>query len=300
MALTDDTFTVEEFQAAVAKNPALKDVAIASVKHLGLTPYTQQEYDAALSTKIDEKTNEIYSGLDKDLFETSGMAKASGTEKTYNYLKRVVGELKSAPTALQTKITELEDAIKNGGGDATLRAQLQQLKDKETQYQADLKDRDTKLFQKDVALDIRDGLRELKFDPTVKESLRKLAISNATANIMALATVEKDAAGNENIRYVRDGKVLLDKDGKPATAKYLLETEELTDVLDAGQQGQGGGAGAGGQGGKGGKVSVPEVLPGDVKTQSQLIDYLLKLGLAQETDEFDTAFDKLGKGLPIR
>ena len=57
-----------------------------------------------------------------------------------------------------------------------------------------------------------------------------------------------------------------------------------------------GGAG----GGKGGKVTVPETLPADVKTQSQLMDYLLKLGVPADTDEFDTAFGKLGKGLPLR
>jgi hypothetical protein len=45
---------------------------------------------------------------------------------------------------------------------------------------------------------------------------------------------------------------------------------------------------------------VPETLPGTVKHQGQLMDYLLQLGLATGTDEFDTAFEKLGKGLPLR
>lgn len=299
MAITDGTFDAAEFEAAVTANPALLDQVRPGLTKLGLTPYSQTEFDGALNTKIGEKTNEIYSGLDKDLLESSGMAKASGTEKTFNYLKRVVGELRGATTPLQEKIATLEKAIADGGGDATLRAQLKQLQDKETQYQADLKDRDTKLFQKDVALDIRDGLRELKFDTSVKESLRKLAINNATAEIMALAVTEKDAAGTENIRYVRNGSVLLDKEGKPATAAFLL-TEQLADVLDAGQGGQGGGAGGGQGGGKGGKVTVPDTLPADVKNQSQLIDYLLKLGVPNETEEFDKAFDKLSKGLPLR
>lgn len=300
MALTDNTFTVEEFQAAVVANPALRDVAVASVKHLGLTPYTKEELDGEIGKEIGKKISDVHTAYDKDIFELTGETKG-GTEKTYDYLKRTVGKLKEAPTALQTKITALEKTIADGNGDATLKAQLEQLKTKETEYQKDIKDRDVKLFQKDVALDIRDGLRDLKFDANVKEGLRKLAIKNATDNILALATVEKDAAGNESIRYVRDGKVLLDKEGKAATAVFLL-TEELTDIIDAGQAGAGGGGtgGAGGAGGKGGKVTVPDSLPADVKTQSQLMDYLAKLGVPNETEEFDTAFEKLSKGLPIR
>jgi len=295
MAITDGTFDAAEFEAAVTANPALLDHVRPGLTKLGITPYTQQEYDTALNTKIGEKTKEIHSAYEKDALELTGVAK-QGNEKAYVYLKRAVGSLL---TERQQKISDLEKAIADGGGDATLKAQLQQLQEKEKTYQADLKDRDEKLFGKDVDLDIRDGLRSLKFDGSVKESLRKLAINNASANVRKLATLEKDAAGNENIRYVRDGKVVLDKEGKPATAEFLL-LEELADVLDAGQPGAGGGAGAGGAGGGKGKITVPETRPATVKNQGQLIDYLLQLGLAQDTEEFDTAFGKLSTGLPLR
>lgn len=296
MAITDGTFDAAEFEAALTANPALLDHVRPGLTKLGITPYSATEFDTALGTKIGEKISEVHSAYDKDIQALTGETKG-GTEKSYDYLKRAVGVVL---TARQTKIAELERTIADGNGDATLKAQLDQLKDKETQYQADIKDRDTKLFQKDVALDIRDGLRELKFDGSVKESLRKLAIGNATTNIMELATTEKDAAGNEHIRYVRDGKVLLDDKGQPATAAFLL-TKELTDVLDAGQSGAGGGGSGGAGGGKGGKVNVPDTRPADVKTQGQLIDYLLKLGVPQDTDEFDTAYEKLGGlKLPVR
>ena len=297
MAITDGTFDAAEFEAAVTANPALLDQVRPGLTKLGVRPYTQQEYDTDLNTKIGEKTKEIHSAYEKDALELTGIPK-QGNEKAYVYLKRAVG---SVLTTRQSKIAELETAIATGGGDATLKAQLDQLKEKETQYQTDIKDRDTKLFQKDVALDIRDGLRGLKFDGTVKESLRNMAIKTATANVLALATLEKDAAGNENIRYVRDGKVILDGEGRPATAAFVLTQEaELKDVLDLGQPGAGGGAGGGQGNGKGGKVTIPETVPADVKTQAQLIDYLLKLGVAQETEEFDTAFEKLSKGLKFR
>ncbi len=107
MALTDNSLTVEEFETAYAANPALKDVALNIAKKLGYTPYTAAEFETALGTKIGEKTSELYTGLDNDIFSASGIAK-EGTEKTYDYAKRVIGGLKSAPTTLQTKIAELE------------------------------------------------------------------------------------------------------------------------------------------------------------------------------------------------
>jgi hypothetical protein len=293
MAITEGTFDTAELEAALTANPALLDRVHPALAKLGFKAYSDQEFQAEQKKGVDKeigaKIEAVHSAYDTDIQTLTGKTKL-GTEKTYDFLKRAVGE---ELTARQTKIAELEKTIADGSGDATMKAQLDQLKEKETQYQADIKDRDTKLFQKDVALDIRDGLRELKFDGSVKESLRKLAITNATSNILALATTEKDAAGNEHIRYVRDGKVLLDDKAQPATAAFLL-TKELADVLDAGQTGAGGGGTGGAGGGKGGKVNVPDTRPADVKTQGQLMDYLAKLGVPGDTDEFDAAYEKLG------
>ena len=296
MALTDNTFTFEEFQAAVAANPALREVAVASVKHLGLTPYTKEEFDAALGTEIGKKTSEIHSAYDKDILELTGEAKG-GTEKTYDYLKRAVG---SVLTARQTKIADLEKAIADGSTDPTLKAQLADLQQKETDWKEKEKSFGTTLFEKDVLLDLRLGQVGLKLNEALPKSLQALALENAEKKVLAMAK-QQTVDGKTSIVYMKNGAVAL-KDGVAATAGDLLR-EELKDVLDTGQQGQGGGAGgaggAGGQG-KGGKITVPDTLPTTVKNQSQLIDYLLQLGLADGTDEFDNAFEKLSKGLPLR
>ena len=297
MALTDNNFTVEEFQAAVAANPALKDVAIASVKHLGLTPYSQAEFQNALTGEVDKqigsKINEVHSAYDKDILELTGETKG-GTEKTYDYLKRAVG---SVLTARQTKIADLEKAIADGATDPTLKAQLVDLQKKEATWQEKEKTFGTTLFEKDVLLDLRLGQVGIKLNDALPESLRKLALQNAEQKVLAMAKAQT-TDGKTTIVYLKDGQVAL-KDGQPATAGDLLR-EELKDVLDTGQQGQGGGAGGGQGGNKGGKVTVPDTLPADVKNQGQLIDYLLKLGVPNETKEFDEAFAKLGKGLPLR
>ena len=299
MALTDNTFTVEEFQAAVAANPALKDVAVASVKHLGLTPYTQQEYQTAVTTEVDKqigtKIGEVHTAYDKDILELTGETKV-GTEKTYDYLKRAVG---GALTARQTKIADLEKAIADGSTDPTLKAQLLELQTKAADWKQKEKTYGTTLFEKDVLLDLRLGQVGIKLNDALPMSLQALALENAEKKVLGMAK-QQTVEGVTSIVYMKNGVVAL-KDGVAATAGDLLR-EELKDVLDQGQGGAGGGAGGGqgGAGGKGGKVNVPDTLPATVKSQSQLIDYLLQLGVADGTDEFDAAFDKLSKGLPIR
>ncbi|MGF2525882.1 hypothetical protein ACQUW0_26495, partial [Ralstonia pseudosolanacearum] len=59
---------------------------------------------------IGQKTGEIYGGLDADILAASGIAK-NGAEKTYDYAKRVIGEIKGQAgnaAELQTKVSELE------------------------------------------------------------------------------------------------------------------------------------------------------------------------------------------------
>ncbi len=299
MAISDKTFEAAELDEALAANPALKDHVIASVKKLGYTPYTQVEYDTALNTAIGAKTSELYTGLDNDIFSTSGVAK-DGAEKTYDYAKRVIGGLKSAPTTLQTKITDLERQIAQGSGDATLKAQLEALQGKQTEYQEKLTAAETKLFQKDVMLDVREGQRELKYDPTVKDSVRKILVDDATAKIVAMAKVQQNADGTTQIVYVKEGKTILGADGKtPADAAFILK-DSLKDVLDAGHKGAGGGADEKPPVDDKGNVTVPEARPADVKSKDGVNTWLLGLGVKKGTKEFDDAYRTHAQGLPLR
>ena len=89
------------------------------------------------TTVIGQKTGEIYGGLDADILAASGIAK-NGTEKTYDYAKRVIGEIKAQAgnaTELQNQISELtkekgrlEQVIAKGGADAETKRALEQAK----------------------------------------------------------------------------------------------------------------------------------------------------------------------------
>lgn len=86
---------------------------------------------------IAKKTGEIYGALDADILAVSGIAK-NGTEKTYDYAKRVMGEMKTkadGATGLQSQIdsltkerARLEKAIADGAADAETVKALKQAK----------------------------------------------------------------------------------------------------------------------------------------------------------------------------
>lgn len=75
-----------------------REILIANAALAGLT----DEQIAAITTLsandensvIAKKTGEIYGGLDADILAASGIAK-NGTEKTFDYAKRVVAEFKT-------------------------------------------------------------------------------------------------------------------------------------------------------------------------------------------------------------
>ena len=90
-----------------------REILIANAALSGLT----DEQIAAITTLsandensvIAKKTGEIYGGLDADILAASGIAK-NGTEKTFDYAKRVVAEFKTkaeSASALQTQIDSL-------------------------------------------------------------------------------------------------------------------------------------------------------------------------------------------------
>ena len=89
------------------------------------------------NTVIAKKTGEIYGGLDADILAASGIAK-NGTEKTFDYAKRVIGEIKGQAgnaAQLQTQISDLtkekarlEKVIAEGGADAETKKALAQAK----------------------------------------------------------------------------------------------------------------------------------------------------------------------------
>lgn len=287
MALTEK-FTAEELDAFVTANPEMKDIVNGS-------------------KTAQDRRRAVRDGIDTDVSTLSGLTKA-GDEKTHDFVKRAIGHFKTnseqAATQLterQQKIAELERQLAQGAGDATLKAQYEALQGKETELKTQVSMLQSQLFEKDVLLDVREGLRDLRYDPTVKESVRKVLVDNATRSIVGMAKLQQNADKTEQVVYVENGKTKLNGNGQPADAAYIL-AEMLKDILDTGHQGQGGGAGKGGKPALDdkGNVKVPDTRPADVKTKTGVMQWLIGLGVKQNTPEFDAAYGAHTQGLPLQ
>ena len=109
----------EELLKANAATASLTDEQVAAVVEMS------RNDEASV---IGPKTGEIYGGLDKDILEASGIEK-NGTEKTYDYAKRVIGVIKGQVGDNQ----ELQNQIKSLTADKSrLEAELAKGGDAET------------------------------------------------------------------------------------------------------------------------------------------------------------------------
>ena len=117
-----------EILVANAALSTLTDEQIAAITNL-----SQNDENSVIA----KKTGEIYGALDADILAVSGIAK-NGTEKTYDYAKRVLGEFKgkietlpkmqSQIDSLTKEKARLEKAIADGTADAETAKALKQAK----------------------------------------------------------------------------------------------------------------------------------------------------------------------------
>ena len=230
------------------------------------------------NTVIAKKTGEIYGGLDADILAASGIAK-NGTERTYDYAKRVIGEIKGQAgnaTQLQSQITELtkekarlEKVIADGGADAeTKRALTQAQKDlaNVTKEYTDLKTRfdnaETEhakaLFNTKLDSEFAKATAGIKFKADLPASVTSVIMEQAINKVKGMnPEYIDDGNGGKVLAFMEIGTPMRNAENnlRPFTATELVARELKTmGVLDEGrkQTGTGGNGGTGGGGGNGG------------------------------------------------
>ena len=274
------------------------------------------------NTVIAQKTGKIYGDLDADILAATGIAK-NGTEKTYDYAKRVLSEFKTKAeganglTAQIESLTKekarLEKAIADGATDAETAKALKQAKADLTAVQTQFNDLKTKydeaeqkyqneLFGVRIESALQTAVAGIKFKPELPESATKVLLSQAIDKIKAM-----------NPEYIDDGKgskVLAFKDEtgalmrnpnnqlNPYTPADLLTRElETMGIIDKGRQAAGGGTGTpGGNGGSGGGGAIS--ISG-AKTRVEAYDAITQSlqgqGLQVGTKQFDDAMSAAWK-----
>lgn len=274
------------------------------------------------NTVIAQKTGKIYGDLDADILAATGVAK-NGTEKTYDYAKRVLSEFKAKAEganglsaqidSLTKEKARLEKAIADGATDAETAKALKQAKADLTAVQTQFNDLKTKydeaeqkyqneLFGVRIESALQTAVAGIKFKPELPESATKVLLSQAIDKIKAM-----------NPEYIDDGKgskVLAFKDEtgalmrnpnnqlNPYTPADLLTRElETMGIIDKGRQAAGGGSTppAGGSGGIGGGAISISGAKTRVEAYDAITQSLQGQGLQVGTKQFDDAMSAAWK-----
>lgn len=314
MALTSELIRAN---AALA---GLSDAQVAAI-----TEMSRNDEDSV----IGQKTGEIYGGLDNDILATSGIAK-DGTEKTYDYAKRVITTLKQGADSLAAKQkevdaltkekTRLEGVIASGGSDAETKKAL-------TKAQADLanvtkeyttlktkfdnqeSEHARQLLDVKMEGEFNKASASVKFKADLPKAVTDVLLSQAIAKVKAMnPEYIDDGKGGKVLAFMQNGTPLRNPDTNlnPYTASELVQKElKEMGVLEAGRTQTG--AGSGGQGG--GQTGGQTYDLTGARTQTEASEIITKQLLAQGkvigSKEYQEAFGKAWKdnnikSLPIR
>lgn len=257
---------------------------------------------------IAKKVGEIYAGLDADILAATGVAK-NGSEKTYDYAKRVMGDLRgkvdNIPTlegkiaTLKADKAKLEKAIADGSQNDELTKQLTKTKTdlaNVTNQYNELNERfgaAEKAHQAELVNLRVDGLlsaaeKALKFKPQYTEQVIKMAVTQAQAKLRGMAQVI-----DGSVVYVDEkGATLLNNANamQPYTTDELLRKElEAFGILDEEKRT--------GTETKNVKVEPTNYDLSGARTKMEAHDIITKQlarnGLLKGTKEYQREFDKL-------
>lgn len=278
---------------------------------------------------IGQKTGEIYGGLDADILAASGIAK-NGTEKTYDYAKRVIGEIKEKAgkldeslkqiDALSAEKARLEKVIADGGADAETKRQLTQAQtdlasvtksftDLKAQYDEQKEQHVKELFGIKLDSEFSRAISGLKFRADIPQNVTDVIVSQAIAKVKGMYPEYIDDGKGGKILAFKDaenGAIMRnpEKNLNPYTASELVEKELKTmGVLESGRKQ--GGAGTKPQGGNGsGSIDIAGARTQD-EAYEAIASSLMAQGMTIGSNEFETAMSKAWaannvKSLPLR
>jgi hypothetical protein len=268
---------------------------------------------------IGQKTGELYGGLDADILAASGIAK-NGTEKTYDYAKRVIGEIKAQAgnaAELQTKvsaqekeISRLEGVIAKGGADAETKRALDKaradLADVTKSY-TDLKAEydNAKTAHEKAMLDAKiDGefakaTAGIKFKADLPASVTAVLLEQAVAKVKGMnPEYIDDGNGGKVLAFMENGATMRNKEKNlnPYTAADLI-ARELSNmgVLETGRKQEG--AGTKETAPNGGQPGTADI--SGARTQEEAHDLIAKALMAQGktrgSKEFEDAMNAAWK-----
>lgn len=280
---------------------------LTDAQKLAITTLSSNDEATVIGTKI----GALHGQYDADILSISGISKADG-EKTYDYLKRVLGDYKTKLDGTKTlsaqleaqkkKVTELEAKLAAGGSDEAVKQQLKDARHQVTQLQTQLtakteeldnakKDYEKKEKDLQVGFAFTNATAGIKFKADVSEPVKKILLAAAKDEILAKGTPDfvDDGKGGKKL-VLRDaaGNTLNNPKNNlnPYTIEELVMETSLKDVIDTGRQQPGGGTEPNPQH----DHQTVNLDLSTAKTQQeadvQIENYLLSTGLTRDNVEF--------------
>lgn len=304
-------FTIEELKAMLPQGHNITDEQLATM----LTAVNNAE-QAALSRKI----GELHGQYDADVASVTGLARNNG-EKSYDFVKRVLGDYKTQLETANAKVASLEGKIAEGSTDEQLKQNLADAKRLAADVQGQLTAKEaeiTKLKESHAKelvgmsfdSEFAAAAASLKFKAGISEAVQSALLQAAKREILAKGNVEVNEVNGVKTVQLRDAnnEVLRNKNNayNPYTVSELLRETSLKDVLDNGTATGGGTTPPGGGGAGGGGVMLDLT---NIRTQLEadtaIENYLLQKGLTRDQAEFsEQAFqlrqDNKVAELPLR
>ena len=267
---------------------------------------------------IGKRIGELHGEYDRDVMDVTGMQKNQG-EKTYNYVKRVLSELKTKAQeasqftpqieSLKSEIAGYKKSIAEGKGTEEMAKQLHDaqtlLKQSKEAYEVEKeaikKERDEAIKEaRNIRLESEFSRSQLRFKGAYPESVQKTLIEAAKSQILSEYTT--DFVEGKVVFRDKDGNIAINKENalNPYTAQELLSMR-LKDALDTEERR---GAGTQKMPAQGASLDFTQAKT-QVLADEIIYDYLSKKGIPRGTREFSEEVAKLRKEagvekLPVR
>lgn len=290
--------TVDILKANAATS-ALSDEAINAIVEMSRNDET---------SVIGQKTGEIYGGLDNDILAASGIAK-NGTEKTYDYAKRVIGEIKTQSGNYQAQVADLakekarlEKVIADGGTDAETKKALakatadlanvtKEYTELKTKFDTQAADHEKALFGVKLDNEFSKAVSGLKLKADLPQAVTAVILEQAIAKVKGMnPEYIDDGKGGKVLAFSENGSTMRNPENslRPYTATELVAKElKAMGVLDEGRRQ----TGAGTQGGNGGGNGGATVDLSGARTQDEAHEIIAKALMQQGKVNGSKAFE---------
>ena len=285
------------------KDEALKKIEAYEGDNVEIEIFTSEEHTTFLDNfkkdtvekSIGDEISKVHSRYDDDLFQITGLRKEP-SEKTYDFNKRIVNDLKTKAESAEGLEQKIED-LKGKSPDETLKREnadlLKQYNDLKTEHDDKVGEMQSKFKGTQIMGRLDAAMQGLKFKDSIPDTVRSTVINAAKVKLSESADM------NEDILVFRDkeGIILKNRENslEPYTAEEMIKTE-LKDILDTGRKIEGTGVKPKVEE-KNGKKTIIMAIPDSVKSTTDLHEHLVKEGLTRNSEEYKLAWGKYSDGL---